>query len=885
MSEPLILTKLYIPSLRSKIVIRPRLIERLTGGMHCKLTLISAPAGFGKSTLVSEWVAGCERSEPKVCVAWLSLDEGDNDPTRFLTYLVAALQTLAPKIGAGVLAALQSPQPPSIESNLTVLLNEIAAIPDNFILVLDDYHLIDAQPIDQALTFLLDHLPPQMHLVITTREDPSLPLPRYRVRGQLTELRAADLRFTPAEAADFLNRVMSLNLAAEDIAALETRTEGWIAGLQLAAISMQGHQDTASFIKSFTGSHHFVLDYLVEEVLHQQSKSIQTFLLRTSILDRLIGPLCDAVLLDPSVSGQETLEYLERANLFIVPLDNERRWYRYHHLFADLLRQRLHQSSTSSTGDEGRVVAEYHVRASQWYEDHGMELEAFHHAAAANDIERAERLIEGKGMPLYFRGALAPLLSWLETLPTTVLDSWPSLWTTYASVSLATGQAAGIEQKLQAAEAALAAALQGAEPDDKTRDLIGRIAAIRATLAIYQNQIETIICQSRRALEYLHPNNLAFRTFTTWKLAVAYQIQGDRPAAVRAFTEALSIAQSSGNIITTIVATVGLGGVQKTENQLHLAAETYRRVLQLAVDLPFDVSSYQANLGLAHIYYEWNDLEAAEQHGQQSAELSGHIGKSDEFIPCELFLARLKLARRDVAGAAAILAKVDQYMHQHNFIHRLPEVAAAQVLTLLHQGDLDAAAHLAQKHELPISQARVYLAQGYPSAALGVLEPLRQQAEAKGWEDERLKVIILEAIAHHAHGEKDKAAQLMGDALALAEPGGFIRIFVDEGPPMAALLREAAKHGTVSNYVRQLLAAFGKAEGRTPVTQLLIEPLSEREFEVLRLLGTELNGPEIARELMVSLNTMRTHTKSIYNKLGVNSRQMAIRRAEELDLL
>src|SRR5450759_2492798 len=395
MSEPLILTKLYIPSLRSKIVIRPRLIERLTGGMHCKLTLISAPAGFGKSTLVSEWVAGCERSEPKVCVAWLSLDEGDNDPTRFLTYLVAALQTLGPKIGAGVLASLQSPQPPSIESNLTVLLNEIAAIPDNFILVLDDYHLIDAQPIDQALTFLLDHLPPQMHLVITTREDPSLPLPRYRVRGQLTELRAADLRFTPAEAADFLNRVMSLNLAAEDIAALETRTEGWIAGLQLAAISMHGHQDTASFIKSFTGSHHFVLDYLVEEVLHQQSKSIQTFLLRTSILDRMCGPLCDTVLGSPSASGQETLEYLERTNLFLVPLDNERRWYRYHHLFGDLLRKRLGTSLASER------IAELHIRASEWYENNDLMLEAFHHATVANDVERAVRLLDSNEMPLH----------------------------------------------------------------------------------------------------------------------------------------------------------------------------------------------------------------------------------------------------------------------------------------------------------------------------------------------------------------------------------------------------------------------------------------------------------------------------------------------------
>ena len=344
---PILATKLYIPPLRPNVVIRPRLLEQLNEGLHRKLILISAPAGFGKTTLVSEWVEGIER-----LAAWLSLDEGENDPARFLTYLVAALQTIAPNIGEGVLGVLQSPQPPPTETILTALLNDLTTLSDHFVLVLDDYHVIDAKSIDHALTYLVEHLPPQMHLVIATREDPQLPLARLRARGQLTELRATDLRFTPSEAAAFLNQGMGLNLSAEDIARLSSRTEGWIAGLQLAALSLQGQKDTAGFIRSFTGSHHFVLDYLVEEVLGQQPESLQTFLLRTSILDRMTGPLCDAVLLDPSGSGQETLEYLEHANLFLVPLDNERRWYRYHHLFADLLRQRLHQRSTSSTGDE-----------------------------------------------------------------------------------------------------------------------------------------------------------------------------------------------------------------------------------------------------------------------------------------------------------------------------------------------------------------------------------------------------------------------------------------------------------------------------------------------------------------------------------------------------
>src|SRR5256886_3039727 len=645
MPTPILATKLYIPPLRPHVIIRPRLIERLNEGLHRKLTLIAASAGFGKTTLVSEWVEGIER--PRARTAWLSLDEGENDPARFLTYLVAALQTIAATIGEGVLGALQSPQPPPTVSILTALLNDITTIKDPFVLVLDDYHVIDAKPIDHALTFLLEHLPPQMHLVIATREDPQLPLARLRARGQLTELRATDLRFTPSEAAGFLNQGMGLNLSAEDIARLSTRTEGWIAGLQLAAISMQGQQDTTSFITSFTGSHHFVLDYLVEEVLQQQPESIQTFLLRTSILDRLCGSLCDAVLLNPSGSGQATLEYLEHANLFLVPLDNERRWYRYHHLFADLLRQRLHQRSASSPGDEVGDVTELHRRASFWYEDNGLEIEAFQHAAAANDVARAERLIEGEGMPLQFRGAGAPVLNWLESLPRTVLDARPSLWVTYASTLLFGGQHTAVEQKLQAAEAAL----QGTEPDGKTRDLVGRIASMRATLAVIQHDVETIITQSRRALEYLHSDNLPVRTATTWTLGYAYQLQGDRAAASQAYTEIISIGKSFGDSIYTIAATINLGQLQEADNQLSLAADSYRRSLQLAGDPPQGMAC-EAHLGLARICYEWNDLEAAEQHAQQSAELARQI-LVDTFAAYGVFVARLKLAQGDVAGAAA----------------------------------------------------------------------------------------------------------------------------------------------------------------------------------------------------------------------------------------
>ncbi len=924
-APPILTTKLFIPPPRPEFVPRPRLIERLNEAPRFgrKLTLISAPAGFGKTTLVSSWLENLQftsdglrpnaategqivnpKSKIVNQIAWLSLDESDNDPTRFLTYLVAALQTIGPDIGKAVLSLLQSPQPPPAESILTALLNDIIALPDNFILVLDDYHVIETKAVDTALTFLLEHLPPQMHLVIATREDPPLPLARYRVRGQLTELRAADLRFTPAEAAGFLNQIMGLNLSAEEIAALETRTEGWIAGLQLAALSMRGNKDAAGFIKSFTGSHHFVLDYLVEEVLHQQPEHVQTFLLHTSILDRMCGPLCDAILgkdearrmrdekkinsessafsLQPSAL---TLEYLERANLFIVPLDNERRWFRYHHLFADLLRQRLHQLQPDH-------VASLHLRASVWFEDNGLELEAFHHAAAANDVERAERLIEGNGMPLQFRGAVAPVLHWLESLPAAVLDARPSLWIMYASALSISGQNSRVEEKLQAAEAALQNAglvPDAAEPlDAKTRNLVGHIAAIRATLAAIQYRVETIIAQSRRALEYLHPDNLPVRTATIWKLGLAYQYQGDRAAASQAYTEAISISEASGNIFVNILTTTGLGIIQESDNRLYLAAETYRRVLQLIGDPP-GPAACEAFLGLARLCYQWNDLDAAEQHGQQSLNLGRQIEMIDSAVGSEVFLARLKLARNDVIGAAALLARADESARRHNFAQQLPKIAAVQVLTLLRQGNLAGAAQLAEEHKLPLSRARVHLARGEPDAALAALEPALQQAEAKNWPDERLKVMALQAVALYALGQGDKAAQRLAEALALAAPGGFIRIFVDEGAPMAELLTGLKAEGErMKEYIHKLLAAFGMQNDVHPssfISDPLMEPLSDRELEVLQLIAEGLSNHEISEQLFLALSTVKGHNRTIFGKLQVKRRTEAVARARELGLL
>jgi LuxR family maltose regulon positive regulatory protein len=872
MPAPILATKLYVPPPRPRLVPRVRLNERLDESLNCRLTLVSASAGSGKTTLVSEWVAGVGRP-----VAWLSLDEADSDPARFLAYVIAALRTIAPGIGEGALALLQTPQPPPLESTVTALLNDIAAIPTGFILVLDDYHMLDAGPVDTAVGFLVEHMPPQMHLVIATREDPALPLARLRARGQLAELRVDDLRFTLAEAGGFLNQVMKLGLSFEAVAAFEARTEGWIAGLQLAAISVQGCEDAAGFIRSFTGSHRFVLDYLVEEVLSQQSEAVQAFLLQTSILDRLCGPLCDAVLSEASASGQETLEYLERANLFLVPLDGERRWYRYHHLFGDLLRARLGQTVASQD------VAELHVRASEWCEANGLDIEAFGHAAAANDVERAERLIEGKGMPLQYRGALAPILRWLASLPESVLGARPSLRVTYAAVLFGTGRTTVIEEMLQAAEISL----ERTESSDASRDLIGRIASTRSMLALSQHRIEDLTLQARRALEYLRPDNIPELTFVSMMLGYACQFQGDRAGARKAYTKALALSRASGDILNDVLVSTGLGAVEEMDNQLQLAAETYRHVLALAAELSLPVAS-EAGLGLARINYQWNDLDAADTYWLQAMPLARQLENTDRTVVCLIFLARLKMARGDLAGAAAALAEADESARRHDFVVQMPEIGTVQVALLLREGDVAAAARVAGEHGMPLSRARVLLAQGDPAAALAAIEPFRRRAEERAWPDEQLKAILLEAVCSDANGENDHAVRLLGDALALAEPAGFIRLFVDEGPAMARLLREAMYRGMRPDYIRRLLAAFavdGPAPSVRTTGNWLPEPLSKREIEVLALIAEGLTNHEIATRLYLSLHTVKAHARNISAKLEVGNRTQAVARARALGIL
>lgn len=907
MSVPILTTKLYIPQPRPKTVPRSRLTEQLNDGLLArrKMTIISAPAGFGKTTLVNEWIAACRLAQvdfglpsdaqagARLQFAWLSLDQRDSEPVRFLTYLVAALQTVTTDIGKGVMAALQSPQPPPTEALLTALLNEIIAIPAPFILVLDDYHAIDSKAVDKMLGFLIEHQPSQMHLAIASREDPPLPLARLRARGQVTELRAADLRFTPDEAAEFLNQVMGLNLTAEDIAALESRTEGWIAGLQLAALALQGlgapgettstkaQTDTAHFIQSFTGSHHFVLDYLLEEVLHKQPESVQAFLLRTAILDRLCGPLCDATLPTAPGSGQESLEYLERSNLFIVPLDGERLWYRYHHLFGDLLRKRLEQKLT------GGEIAELHLRASQWYEANGLMLDAFRHAAAANDVERAMRLSESRATNLHLRSVAIPILEWLGSLPEAILNKYPQLWVRAGTLSLMTGQTSGVEEKLQAAEKIL----QTPEPDAQTCNLLGQIACARATLALTRYDPPTMITQARRALEYLPPDNLAFRFTANWALTAAYLFQGERAAAAKASLEGIAISQQSGDAFSTILATSTLGLVQELDNQLYLADETYQQVLALFGEHP-QPNAEEAYLGLARIHYEWNDLEAAEAYGQCALQQARLYDRAiDRFILSEVFLAHLQLARGNIQGATSMLAKTEQAARQKNFVLRLPDIAAAQLVVLLRQGNPSAAADLACQFDLPLGQARVLLAQGKPAAALAVIEPFRQQMEARGWADEYLRALALQTVALQQDGARDKALDVLAEALSLAEPGNFIRLFLDEGEAMRLLLADfrfaiGKRPHKLLTYTDKLLGAFTSLPtSQSAIRNQKSEILSPRELEILTLIAAGLTNETIARRLYLSLYTVKAHVRNIFAKLDVANRTQAVARARELSIL
>src|SRR5215212_350789 len=581
MSAPILATKLYVPPPRPEAVPRSRLIERLDDGLHRKLTLVSAPAGFGKTTLLGEWATTLPRP-----AAWLSLDEGDNDPTRFLSYLVAALLTIAPNIREGVLGALRSPHPPT-ESILTPLLNEMAAVVEDSVLILDDYHVVDAEAVDDALTFLVEHLPPRMHLVIATREDPPLPIARLRARGQMSELRAAELRFTLTEAAEFLGGAMSLKLSAEEMAALEDRTEGWIAGLQLAALSMRGREDVPGFIRAFAGDNRYVLDYLAEEVLRRQPERIRSFLLRTSVLERLSGPLCDAV--TSKEDGGRMLEALERGNFFVVPLDDKRRWYRYHHLFADVLYAHL-------IAEQPDLVPVLHRRASEWYEQNGPLADAIRHALSAEDFGRAADLVELAVPEMRRSRQEATLLGWFEAFPDELLRFRPVLSVHYAGTLLQSGQLEGVEDRLRDAERWLETSADIGEraeassaemvvvDEEEFRRLPGSVATYRAGIALVLGDVAHAMKHAQRALELALEDDRLLRASAAALLGLAYWTSGDLEAGYRSYAESMQRLQRAGHLSDALGCAIALADIRFAQGRLRDAMGTYERGLRLATE-------------------------------------------------------------------------------------------------------------------------------------------------------------------------------------------------------------------------------------------------------------------------------------------------------------
>jgi ATP/maltotriose-dependent transcriptional regulator MalT len=901
---PLLSTKLDIPRNHPSLVPRLHLIERLDEGLKRRLTLLSAPAGSGKTSALSAWIPQSEQ-----CVAWLSLDEGDNDPTRFWTYLIAALQRLKPDLGENVRALLraQTPEPQRIESILTLLLNEIAEFPGDFAFALDDYHVINNPAIHTGLAFLLDHLPAQMHLYIVSRADPPLPLARWRARGQFGEIRADDLRFTHEEAATFLNQVMGLNLSASDIAALEARTEGWIAGLQLAAFSLQGRTDVTAFIAAFTGSHHYVIDYLTEEVLQRQPQEVQSFLLRTCILDQLCGPLCDAV--TGAANGQAMLERLEQANLFTIPLDDERQWYRYHHLFAEVLRHRLRQLDPTR-------LADLHRRASEWYERNGFADDAVRHALTSEDFERAARLLEQyAGAIFWTRGEIGTFLAWLDALPDERVRAHPRLGLVYAWSLLMTGKLGTVEPRLEEVEHTLLSPTDSSLLDElEIKSMRGQIAAIRSRVARLHNDLPRAIELSRVALDDLPQENGALRSVITLNLGIAHWQSGDLTAATRVLTQASTIGESAGS---ALVALGILGDLQAEQGHLHQAAETYQQALDRAAEdgkLQSPMVSW-AWVGMGDLSREWNDLDAAERQTRQGIELAKQWGNADGLAWAWLHLGRLNDARGDAAGAQAALGEAEQFVRRYEVAPwTAAKVAGERGKRWIREGNLAEAARWTRERGLSVEDefaylrepeyltfARLLIAQGEREHAASFLERLLRSAEHSGLTGRVIEILVLQALGW-SREQTEPALTALERALSLAEPEGYLRVFVDEGKPMQSLIADCRLKiaGSPDKSAKQLLAfvdrlilAFPRAdvvmlpkfEIENQKSAILPEPLSARELEILSLLAAGLSNREIAQKLFLSTGTVKVHLKHIYGKLGVGSRTQAAARARELSLL
>ncbi len=810
-------------------------------------------------------------------MAWLSLEESDRPERVFWTYAITALQTAVPGAGAGALSLLQSPGTP-IETVLTVLLNEFAAIGAGEVhLVLDDYHLADGPGIGTGMVFLLDHLPPHLHIVISSRADPGLPLARLRARGELVEIRAGDLRFSPDEVTDYLTRVAGLDLAADEIAALEARTEGWITALQLAALSMQGRPDVAGFIRGFAGDDRYIVDYLLEEVLRRQSAPVRDFLLETSVLDRLSGELCDAVTAGPG--GRAMLESLDRANLFVVPLDDRRRWYRYHHLFADVLRIHLRDERPGA-------VAELHRRASGWFDGAGEPAPAVRHALAAGDVGEAARLVE-LAVPALRRSRQEHVVrGWLDAFPDTVVRLRPVLAVGLAGALMTSGELDGVEGRLQRAEEMLD------HPDAVIADrtellrLPGMIPLYRAGLALVRGDGPATVAYAGRAVERSAADDHLTRAAASAILGLAAWGAGDLESAHRAYSAAVDGMRRIGYLADILGCSVALADIRIAQGSLGDAMRTYEQALHLTsghsgVPLRGTADMW---VGMSRIARQRNDLDAAERHLRRSAELGEHTGLPQYPYRRRVAMAEIRQARGDLAGALRLLGEARQ-LYVGDFLPDVRPVAAVTARVLAALGRTGEALGWAREHGLSagdelsyrrefehITLARVLR----PEDAMLLLDRLLAAAEAGDRTGSVIEILVLQALHGHVLAPLERA-------LMLAEPEGYVRVFVDEGPPMATLLRAVARKRGPGRYLRRLVDAFGD---RPPdVIPNLVDPLSDRERDVLRLLMTDLGGPAVARELRVSVNTLRTHTRNIYAKLGVDNRRAAVRRARELGLL
>ncbi len=898
------------------MVARPGLIQRLDRGAEGKLTLVAAPAGFGKTTLLAEWVEGAAAGERPA--AWLSLDRGDNNLEVFWTYVVTALRAVHSEVGESALASLRASQTPPIEWLVTALINEIAAIGDarsagsgpGLTLVLDDYHVIETEPVHSSLGFLVDHLPPQMHVVVATRSDPPLPLARLRGRGELSELRATDLRFTADEVAAFLNEVMGLGLSAADVAALERRTEGWIAGLQLAGLSMQGRDDAPGFVQAFAGDDRYVVDYLVEEVLQRQPPHVRRFLLRTSILDRLCGPLCDAV--TGRDDGNKLLEALERGNLFVVPLDDKRRWFRYHHLFADALR--VHAAEELS--DDMAVM---HRRASEWCERNGQPSEAIHHALAAGDFGRAAGLVELAGRAMLTARQDETLLGWLQALPDEEVRTRPVL-SVYSALAVVSVDPQAAEERLRDAERLLdatapvdgppdTAAVEPVVDDDAgLRSAPGMIAIVRAYGAGAAGDLPGVVDHARRAWELLPEDDHLWRGGAGGLLGLAYWTSGDLEAAYRAFSDAWASLRRTGDPIQQISGAFVLADIRTAQGRLREAARLCEQALQRAAGQggPMPPPAAELYVGLSDLCYEHGDLDRAARYLQKSKELSEHGGISEHRHRWHVAMARIKQARGDLDGALDLLDEA-QRLYVRSPAPDVRPVAAVRTRLLVRQGRLAEALAWVRERGVSVDDelsylrefehitlARVLIARSRRDQAAGreamtLLDRLRTAAEEGARAGSLIEILTLQALAQAAQGDLPRALGPLERALTLAEPEGYLRVFVDEGPPMRTLLRHAAARGIASSYTQHLLAAFdGSAQPGSSAAQAaagLAEPLTAREVEILRLVATGMRNQQIADHLFISLATVKRHLANTYRKLGVGHRTEAVARANEQHLL